>query len=53
MNIKEKKKEILKFQIQLKAQMPRVIKEIEVYELALKAGTLNKNPTPSPQFNLE
>jgi hypothetical protein len=52
MDTKTKEKEIQTFQNKLKAEMPRVIREIEVYEKALKKGTLKKNPIPSPQFNL-
>jgi hypothetical protein len=52
MDIQTKKSEIKAFQKKLKAEMPRVIKEIEVYEKALKKGAINKNPIPSPQFNI-
>ena len=52
MDTKTKEKEIEIFQNNLKSEMPRVIREIEVYEIALKKGTLKKNPIPSPQFNL-
>jgi hypothetical protein len=52
MNIETKKSEIEAFQKKLKAEMPRVVKEIEVYEKALKKGALNKNPIHSPQFNI-
>ncbi len=52
MDIKAKKLEIQTLQKNLKAEMPRVIKEIEVYEKALRKGTLKKNPIPSSQFNL-
>ena len=53
MDAKSKKIEINAFQTKFKAEMPRVIKEIEVYENALKKGTLTKSPIPSPQFNIE
>jgi uncharacterized protein YegP (UPF0339 family) len=52
MDFKLKKAEIQRFQKNLKAAMPKVIKEIEVYENALKTGSLKQNPKPSPQFNL-
>ncbi len=35
----------------LSKEMPKVKKEIELYEKHLAAGTLAKNPIPSPQFN--
>lgn len=36
---------------QMKKAMPEVKRQIEVYEKALKNGTLIKNPKPAPQFN--
>lgn len=36
---------------QLKGEMPRIRKEIKVYEKKVKKGELTINPTPSPQFN--
>lgn len=51
MTFNQKKAEIQRFQKNLKAEMPRVLKEIEVYEKALKTGSLKQNPKPSPQFN--
>ena len=47
------KTEIQKFQKYLKAEMPKVFIEIEVYEKALKAGTLKKTTKTPPQFTLE
>ena len=35
----------------LSKEMPKVKKEIKLYEKHLVAGTLTKNPIPSPQFN--
>lgn len=52
MNEKTKKKEIQSFQSRLKAELPRILVEIETYEKALKQGMLKSHPTPSPQFNL-
>lgn len=37
--------------MRLSKEMPKVKKEIELYEKRLTAGTLTKNPTPSPQFD--
>jgi len=34
-----------------KKEMPRIKKEIKIYEEKLAAGQLTKNPTPAPQFN--
>jgi len=31
-------------------EMPRILKEIEVYEMHLKQGKLNKSPSFAPQF---
>jgi|GEM_PF-1721953 len=31
-------------------EMPRILKEIEVYEMHLKQGKLNKSPSIAPQF---
>jgi len=53
MNIDQKKKEIERIEVRLKKEMPRILKEIEVYEKALKDGNLITNPKPAPQFNLE
>ena len=51
----ERNKKIEKFISNLKQrlsyEMPKVRKEIELYEKHLAAGTLIKNPSPSPQFN--
>lgn len=44
--------EIQVFQEKFKAEMPKIFKEIEIYEMALKEGKLNKKPLPAPQFNL-
>lgn len=52
MNTEQKIKEIERVEIRLKKEMPRILREIAVYEKALKDGTLISNPTPSPQFNL-
>ena len=53
MDRKAKKTEIQALQNKFKEEMPRILKEIAVYEKALKKGTLKKNPIPSPQFNLD
>ena len=53
MNLEEKKKEIEKTEVRLKKEMPRILREIAVYEKALKGGTLVINPKPAPQFNLD
>jgi hypothetical protein len=39
----------LKFR--LLTEMPRIQKEIKLYEERLSAGKLNTNPIPGPQFN--
>ncbi|GMQ29555.1 hypothetical protein Aconfl_21980 [Algoriphagus confluentis] len=36
----------------MKAEMPRIKKEIETYEKALRKGVLKNQPNTSPQFNL-
>lgn len=33
------------------AEMPRILKEVSLYEVHLKNGKLNSNPTVAPQFN--
>ncbi len=53
MDKKAKKLEIEGFEKRFEEAMPRILKEIAVYEKALKKGILNKNSIPSPQFNLE
>lgn len=35
----------------LKNEMPRVRREIKVYEEKLANGRLTQSPTPAPQFN--
>ena len=35
----------------MKSQMPRIKKEIHIYEQKAATGTLTKNPKVSPQFN--
>ncbi|WP_191322007.1 hypothetical protein [Algoriphagus aquimarinus] len=35
----------------MKSQMPRIKKEIWIYEQKVAMGTLTKNPKVSPQFN--
>jgi intein/homing endonuclease len=47
-SIEEFLKELQK---KLKNEMPRIKREIKIYEEKLSAGKLTKNPTPSPQFN--
>lgn len=42
---------ILNLKKRLSREMPKVKKEIELYEKRFAAGTLTKNSTPSPQFN--
>lgn len=47
-----KKNKLPQFLIKkFKEQMPRIYKEIEVYELNLKNGRLKTNPKISPQFH--
>ena len=53
MNQNAKKLEIQKFQEYLKAEMPRILKEIGVYEKALKEGVIKKNLISAPQFTIE
>lgn len=53
MNLEQKKKEIEKTEVRLKKEMPRILREIAVYEKALKDGNLISHPKPAPQFNLE
>lgn len=53
MNQKAKKLEIQKFQKFLKAEMPRILKEINVYEKAVKEGIIKKNPISAPQLKFE
>lgn len=48
---KKIKEFILNLRKRLSVEMPKVKKEIELYEKHLAAGTLTKNPIPSPQFN--
>tara|TARA_R110002012_G_scaffold64715_1_gene170004 strand:- start:15339 stop:15497 length:159 start_codon:yes stop_codon:yes gene_type:complete len=38
-------------QKKFKREMPRIKKEIKVYEEKLSSEKLTKKPTPSPQFN--
>lgn len=52
MNATQKKKEIRKIKARLKKEMPRIKKEIEVYEKALLEGTIKINPEPAPQFKI-
>lgn len=52
MNVDQKKEEIERVKLRLKNEMHRILKEIAVYEKALKKGTLVKNPKPGPQYNL-
>lgn len=52
MNLKAKKIEIQKLEKKFKAAMPKIRKEIDVYEKALKAGRLKQAPTAAPQFDL-
>jgi intein/homing endonuclease len=52
MNVNQKKEEIERVKLRLKNEMPRILKEIAVYEKALKDGTLIKNLKPGPQYNL-
>ena len=44
MNREAKILEIQKFQKFLKAEMPRILQEIKVYEKAMKEGLIKKNP---------
>lgn len=51
-----KKKDKLTAQIEdltkkMKSQMPRIKKEIRIYEQKAPVGTLTKNPKVSPQVN--
>ncbi|MCL6261217.1 hypothetical protein M3O96_19100 [Aquiflexum sp. TKW24L] len=50
MTTEQKKKEIEKIEVRLKKEMPRIMKEIAVYEKALKDGTLIANPKPATQL---
>ena len=51
MGSKENIQEYLeRLQKKLIAQLPKIRKEIKVYEDKLKKGELNQNPKPSPQF---
>ncbi len=34
-----------------KKEMPRIKKEIKIYEEKLASGKMTKNPTVAPQFN--
>lgn len=52
MNADQKKKEIERIEVRLKKEMPRILREIAVYEKALKDGTLITKPKPAPQFTL-
>ncbi|MFC5624607.1 hypothetical protein [Algoriphagus winogradskyi] len=52
MNNKEKRLNIKKLQNNIKEVMPSILKEIEVYEDALKKSSLKRKPTVAPQFNL-
>lgn len=51
MTLEQKKIEIEKIEIRLKKELPRILKEIEVYEKALKEGTLIAIPKPATHFN--
>jgi hypothetical protein len=53
MDATQKKKEVIKIEARLRKEMPRILKEIEVYEKALLEGTIKTNPIPAPQFNIE
>lgn len=52
MNQRAKKSEIKEFQKSFKSEMPRVVKQIEIYEKALKLGTVKTNIYPAPQFKI-
>lgn len=52
MKATEKEKDIRKIEARLQKEMPRILKEIEVYEKALMEGTVKINPKPAPQFNI-
>ncbi len=53
MTSKEKVLERIKeLQNKMKAEMPRIQKEIEVYEFKQRQGKINQNPKPAPQFNV-
>ncbi len=52
MNASQKKKETERIEVRLKNEMPRILREIEVYEKALNKGALNPKPKSAPQYNL-
>jgi hypothetical protein len=35
----------------LRKELPKISKEIRIYEQKLREGKTNPNPTPGPQFN--
>lgn len=42
---------LLELTKKFKKEMPRIKKEIKIYEEKLSSGKMTKNPTPAPQFN--
>jgi hypothetical protein len=50
MTLEQKKIEIEKIESRLKKELPRILKEIAVYEKALKDGTLIAIPNPAIRF---
>jgi len=51
----EDKKDTITSQIEdmtrrMKSQMPRILREIEIYEQKTRTGNLTKNPKVAPQF---
>jgi hypothetical protein len=47
----ENKKFLEVLKEQFRKEMPKIRKEIKVYETHLKEGKLNNNPKIAPQFN--
>ncbi len=45
------RKNILELKIRLQKEMPKVRKEIRIYEEKLGKGQLTKKPISAPQFN--
>jgi hypothetical protein len=42
---------LIELKKKFKKEMPRIKREIKIYEEKLSSGKLTKNPIPSPQFN--
>jgi len=48
---KSKNSFIESFEKRILKEMPRIIKEIQLYEDRLKKGTITQSPKIAPQFN--